>query len=129
MDYSKLIELNKLIVKVLIFSFFVCLFSACGGSPAKQAAKKLCACAKETGMDKMEARLQAGQLEKENEAYQKVRLLQIECMGGLDDPRQKLNLNKEEIQKFEQELLLELQAQCPSIARNMGYEPITTNQN
>lgn len=79
-------------------------------------------------MDKMEARLQAGQLEKENEAYQKVRLLHIECMGGLDDPRQKLK-TKEAIKKFEQELLLELQAQCPNIARNMGYEPITTNQN
>lgn len=98
----------------LIFS---CLFLiGCGGGPsASKYAQRFCNCSSE--FSKAAIQLKAGTINQDK--FNELKVAHDACIGD-DNPLELLKDAPEKLVQFKAEFLLELDKQCPEIARNMN---------
>lgn len=93
------------------------LWTGCQSGPsAKHYAQRLCDCS-ET-FSKAPIQLQAGTIDQAT--FDQLKADHEACMGE-DDPLQDLKDDPKALQAFKADFLLQLEQQCPAIARNLGY--------
>jgi hypothetical protein len=92
------------------------LLVSCGGPSGKEYAQKLCDCS--DAFSKAGIKLKSGTIDRVT--FDQLNAEHVACMGE-DDPLETLKDNPEALVQFKAEFLNTLEANCPEIARNMGY--------
>lgn len=94
------------------------LLVSCGGGPsASSYAKKFCECSPE--LAKAEVQHNAKRID--DATFNKIKAEHQACIGNDDNPLELLKNQPEQLKAFKTEFLLELEKQCPDIARNMNF--------
>ena len=103
--------------KTIPFFLFVnCLLSACTGPSAAKYAQKFCACSE--ALSTAENKITTGKIDQQ--AFETIVAEHRACLGD-DDPLEALKGRPEQLDQFKKEFLTELEKQCPTISRNMGF--------
>ena len=90
--------------------------SACSGPSAPKYAQKFCACSE--ALSTAENKISTGKIDQQ--VFETIVAEHRACLGD-DDPLEALKGRPEQLDQFKKEFLTELEKQCPTISRNMGF--------
>lgn len=100
--------------------FFIIITSSilisCGSSLGKKHAQQFCACSTEFSTASIQVK--AGTIDQAT--FDKIAKEHEVCLGS-ENPLQKLKDKPKELIQFKQDFLVELEKQCPEIAKNLGF--------
>lgn len=112
-------RLTPSLFRLFVLGTFLIHLNSCHSGPdAAYYAKRFCDCSSD--FSKAAVQLKAGTINQTT--YNQLKAEHETCMGD-EDPLEDLKDDPEALQAFKGQFLIEIKKQCPSIARNMGFEP------
>lgn len=88
----------------------------CSGPSAPDYAERFCACSE--ALSKAETKITKGKITQHE--FDAIIVEHRACLGD-DDPLEALKDNPDKLAQFKKEFLTELEKQCPTISRDMGF--------